>query len=272
MLRLGRDGQSVPEVLAAKVERRRGLQRLGRREPDGRRTAAPARDHLLGVAASTATRQFVRVGAGQGWAPHTRNVEPLDPPRTYNAVPVMIREMDPEHLERLQAEHVRLKTTNPYITMLGGGPLDPPDVSKEFVDRLGVLTPTQRRLALARASVQPWRYDPNGPPACYRRDLESVGRLAGGRGMLRTWASHICAFGRSAKTTRLRRLPLTRPWSRTASISSWATRPATRGRRSWIASPNNAEEKTFRLGEYPRSSYWHSSDQIWLVGPPFGWS
>lgn len=84
----------------------------------------------------------------------------------------MIRDVEHQQLERLQALHVRLKTTNPYVTMLGGGPLDPPDVSKEFVDRLGVLTPTQRRLALTKACVQPWRHDPNGPPACYRRDLE----------------------------------------------------------------------------------------------------
>lgn len=81
--------------------------------------------------------------------------------------------MDFEHparLERLQAEHERLKK-NPRIQILGEGP-GTVNVSRTFAHKLTVLTPTQRRLALAKACAQPWRDDPDAMPNCYRRDLE----------------------------------------------------------------------------------------------------
>lgn len=79
--------------------------------------------------------------------------------------------MDESRVQELQESHERL-IKNPNIMMLGSGPLDLPDVSKEFVNKLADLTPTQRRHALAKACIQPWRDDPAGMPACYQRDFD----------------------------------------------------------------------------------------------------
>ncbi len=47
-------------------------------------------------------------------------------------------------------------------------------IDRRFVERLDGLTPTQRRLALARACALPWRNAPAKMPDCYRRDLETA--------------------------------------------------------------------------------------------------
>ena len=85
--------------------------------------------------------------------------------------------MDPEaddtaRLERLQAEHERLKK-NPKIVMLGEGP-GTVNFSRTFAHQLTDLTPTQRRLALAKACAQPWRDDPEAMPDCYREGLDDA--------------------------------------------------------------------------------------------------
>jgi len=66
--------------------------------------------------------------------------------------------MDEERLRRLQAEHERLKN-RPNITILGEAPGGRPNVTEHFARSLADLTPTQRRLALAKACAQPWRDD-----------------------------------------------------------------------------------------------------------------
>ena len=71
-----------------------------------------------------------------------------------------------------QAEHERLKK-NPNILMLGEGPGEV-NFSKPFAHKLTDLTPTQRRLALAKACAQPWRDDPDAMPDCYRLDLDQA--------------------------------------------------------------------------------------------------
>jgi hypothetical protein len=78
--------------------------------------------------------------------------------------------MDEARVRRLQAEHERLKN-NPNITILGESPGGRPNVTEQFARSLADLTPTRRRLALAKACAQPWRDDPEAMPECYRRDL-----------------------------------------------------------------------------------------------------
>jgi hypothetical protein len=45
-------------------------------------------------------------------------------------------------------------------------------IAKSFLDGLGNLSPTKRRLALARACAFPWRDKPEDLPDCYKRELE----------------------------------------------------------------------------------------------------
>jgi len=80
------------------------------------------------------------------------------------------QEIEPARLQRLQAKHEQLKK-NPEFRMLGEGP-GKVNVSKAFAHRLSELTPTQRRLALAKACAQPWRDELGAMPECYRRDLD----------------------------------------------------------------------------------------------------
>lgn len=47
-------------------------------------------------------------------------------------------------------------------------------IARAFVEALGRLTPTQRRLALARACALPWRDKPSQLPDCYKRELEAA--------------------------------------------------------------------------------------------------
>lgn len=54
------------------------------------------------------------------------------------------------------------------------GELGKPPIGKDFVERLGELPPTMRRLALARACAFPWRGNVAELPHCYRRELESA--------------------------------------------------------------------------------------------------
>lgn len=45
-------------------------------------------------------------------------------------------------------------------------------VSRRFVERLGELAPSSRRLAIAMACAQPWRDEPEATPECYRVELD----------------------------------------------------------------------------------------------------
>lgn len=47
-------------------------------------------------------------------------------------------------------------------------------VAPLFLERLAGLTPSQRRVALARACVLPWQDKPADMPACFRRELETA--------------------------------------------------------------------------------------------------
>ena len=92
-------------------------------------------------------------------------------PAAFYGRPRQTWSMDETRRRQLQESHERL-LRNPRITMLGSGPLDPSDISREFLDRLTELTPTQRRYALAKACTHPWRDRPEETPACYQRQLD----------------------------------------------------------------------------------------------------
>ncbi|HVM06541.1 MAG TPA: hypothetical protein VM242_15360 [Acidimicrobiales bacterium] len=86
--------------------------------------------------------------------------------------------MDEERIRRLQADHERLKK-NPNIRIFGEPPGGRPNVTERFARSLAELTPTRRRLALARACAQPWRNDAEAMPECYQRDLVLAAYEAG---------------------------------------------------------------------------------------------
>lgn len=49
-----------------------------------------------------------------------------------------------------------------------------PNIAEAFVERLGELPPTKRRLALALACALPWRNNSDELPNCYKRELEAA--------------------------------------------------------------------------------------------------